>query len=70
MEDQRLGMAFVPIEECPEDFLLVIVARDLDAYSDLLQRKLHRLPVLRRAEFRFGWATAMMVTRGGIRAGF
>lgn len=28
----------------PEDFLLVLVARDLDHYAELLQRKLHRLP--------------------------
>ena len=31
----------------PEDFLLVVVARDLDAYSELLQRRLHRLPGVR-----------------------
>lgn len=28
----------------PEDFLLVIVARDLEHYAELLQRRLHRLP--------------------------
>lgn len=28
----------------PEDFVLAVVARDLDAYSELLQRKLQRLP--------------------------
>lgn len=37
----------------PEDFLLVIVARDLDAYSDLLQRKLHRLPGVRQVHTHF-----------------
>jgi DNA-binding Lrp family transcriptional regulator len=33
--------------------LLVIVARDLDAYSDLLQRKLHRLPGVRPVHTHF-----------------
>ncbi|WP_077035774.1 Lrp/AsnC family transcriptional regulator [Pelomonas sp. KK5] len=28
----------------PEDFMLVVVARDLDAYSLLMQQKLRRLP--------------------------
>ena len=28
----------------PEDFVLVVVARDIDAYSDLMQHKLRRLP--------------------------
>lgn len=37
----------------PEDFLLVVVARDLDAYSDLLQRKLHRLPGVRQMRTHF-----------------
>ncbi len=37
----------------PEDFLLVVVAKDLDAYSDLLQRKLHRLPGVRHAHTYF-----------------
>lgn len=32
----------------PEDFILVVVARDLDAYSELLQHKLHRLPGVRQ----------------------
>jgi DNA-binding Lrp family transcriptional regulator len=36
-----------------EDFFLVIVARDLDAYSDLLQRKLHRLPGVRQVHTHF-----------------
>ncbi len=31
----------------PEDFLLVLVARDLEHYAELLQRKLHRLPGVR-----------------------
>jgi Lrp/AsnC family leucine-responsive transcriptional regulator len=31
----------------PEDFMLVVVARDLDDYGDVLQRKLHRLPGVR-----------------------
>ena len=37
----------------PEDFLLVVVARDLDAYSELLQRKLHRLPGVRQMQTHF-----------------
>ena len=37
----------------PEDFLLVVVARDLDAYSELLQRKLHRLPGVRQVQTHF-----------------
>ncbi|GAA6118191.1 Lrp/AsnC family transcriptional regulator [Acidovorax sp. FG27] len=37
----------------PADFLLLVVARDLDAYSDLLQRKLHRLPGVRQAHTYF-----------------
>jgi len=37
----------------PEDFLLVIVARDLDAYSELLQHKLHRLPGVRQVHTHF-----------------
>lgn len=37
----------------PEDFLLVVMARDLDAYSDLLQRKLHRLPGVRQVHTHF-----------------
>lgn len=32
----------------PQDFMLVVVARDLDDYGQLLQRKLHRLPGVRR----------------------
>lgn len=31
------------------DFLLMVVAKDLDSYSELLQRKLHRLPGVRQA---------------------
>lgn len=31
----------------PQDFLLVVVARDLEHYAELLQRKLHRLPCVR-----------------------
>ncbi len=37
----------------PEDFLLVVVARDLDAYSELLQRRLHRLPGVRHVRTHF-----------------
>lgn len=37
----------------PEDFLLVVVARDLDGYSDLLQRRLHRLPGVRHVQTYF-----------------
>lgn len=37
----------------PEDFLLVVVARDLDAYSELLQRRLHRLPGVRQVRTHF-----------------
>lgn len=32
----------------PEDFMLVVVARDLDHYSTLLQTRLHRLPGVRQ----------------------
>lgn len=32
----------------PEDFLLAVVARDLDDYSALLQARLHRLPGVRQ----------------------
>lgn len=35
------------------DFLLMVVARDLDSYSELLQRKLHRLPGVRQAHTSF-----------------
>ena len=31
-----------------EDFMLVVVARDLDDFSELLQRKLHRIPGVRQ----------------------
>lgn len=34
----------------PEDFLLVVVARDLDDYSHVLQSKLHRLPGVRKLQ--------------------
>ena len=37
----------------PADFLLVVVARDLDAYSELLQRHLHRLPGVRHVQTHF-----------------
>ena len=37
----------------PEDFMLVVVARDLDHYSDLLQRRLHRMPGVRRVHTHF-----------------
>ncbi|WP_053844184.1 Lrp/AsnC family transcriptional regulator [Paracidovorax avenae] len=37
----------------PEDFMLVVVARDLDAYSELLQNRLHRLPGVRRVHSYF-----------------
>lgn len=32
------------------DFFLVVVAEDLDTYSELLQRKLHRLPGVRQVQ--------------------
>ncbi|APW37443.1 AsnC family transcriptional regulator [Rhodoferax koreense] len=32
----------------PEDFILLVVARDLDHYSTLLQTRLHRLPGVRQ----------------------
>ena len=37
----------------PEDFMLVVVAKDLDSYSNLLQHKLHRLPGVRRVHTHF-----------------
>ena len=37
----------------PEDFMLVVVAKDLDSYSHLLQHKLHRLPGVRRVHTHF-----------------
>lgn len=37
----------------PADFLLMVVAKDLDSYSELLQRKLHRLPGVRQAQTNF-----------------
>ncbi|MEJ6666614.1 MAG: Lrp/AsnC family transcriptional regulator [Alcaligenes aquatilis] len=37
----------------PADFLLMVVAKDLDSYSELLQRKLHRLPGVRQAQTSF-----------------
>ena len=37
----------------PEDFLLVVVAHDLDAYSELLQRRLRRLPGVRHVRTHF-----------------
>lgn len=35
------------------DFLLMVIAKDLDAYSDLLQSKLHRLPGVRHVQTSF-----------------
>ncbi len=35
------------------DFLLMVIARDLDAYSELLQHKLHRLPGVRQVQTSF-----------------
>lgn len=35
------------------DFLLMVVAKDLDSYSALLQQKLHRLPGVRQAQTSF-----------------
>lgn len=37
----------------PADFVLVLVAKDLDAYSDLLQHRLHRLPGVRNVQTNF-----------------
>ncbi|MDA8448759.1 Lrp/AsnC family transcriptional regulator [Acidovorax sp. NCPPB 3859] len=37
----------------PEDFMLVVVTCDLDAYSELLQNRLHRLPGVRRVHSYF-----------------
>ncbi len=35
------------------DFLLMVVAKDLDAYSELLQHSLHRLPGVRQVQTSF-----------------
>jgi DNA-binding Lrp family transcriptional regulator len=35
------------------DFLLMVIAKDLDAYSELLQSKLHRLPGVRHVQTSF-----------------
>lgn len=35
------------------DFLLMVVAEDLDTYSELLQRKLHRLPGVKQVQTSF-----------------
>lgn len=55
-QDERLSVAFeaavrdIPeVVMChgvsgPEDFILVVVAQDLDAYSALMQHKLRRMP--------------------------
>lgn len=55
-QDEKLSLAFeatvrdIPeVVMChgvsgPEDFVLVVVAQDLDAYSSLMQHKLRRLP--------------------------
>ena len=37
----------------PADFLLMVVTTDLDAYSELLQRRLHRLPGVRQVQTYF-----------------
>jgi DNA-binding Lrp family transcriptional regulator len=37
----------------PEDFMLVLVARDLDHYSEVLQKRLHRLPSVRQVHTHF-----------------
>lgn len=37
----------------PEDFMLVVVARDLEHYSTLLQTRLYRLPGVRQARTSF-----------------
>lgn len=35
------------------DFLLMVVAKDLDAYSELLQHRLHRLPGVKQVQTSF-----------------
>lgn len=35
------------------DFLLMVIAKDLDVYSELLQKKLHRLPGVRQVQTSF-----------------
>ena len=35
------------------DFLLMVIAKDLDAYSELLQSRLHRLPGVRHVQTSF-----------------
>ena len=37
----------------PSDFLLMVVAKDLDAYSELLQQKLHGLPSVKQVQTSF-----------------
>ncbi len=37
----------------PADFMLLVVARDLDAYSELLQKRLHRLPGVKQLQTYF-----------------
>lgn len=37
----------------PEDYMLVVVANDLDHYSEVLQKRLHRLPGVRRVHTYF-----------------
>ena len=37
----------------PGDFMLVVVTKDLDSYSELLQRQLHRLPGVRQVQTYF-----------------
>ncbi|MDZ7892762.1 MAG: Lrp/AsnC family transcriptional regulator [Rhodoferax sp.] len=64
-QNEASSQAFVQaVSEIPEvvqfhaisgqaDFLVGLVARDLDHYSELLQRKLHRLPGVRQVQSHF-----------------
>jgi DNA-binding Lrp family transcriptional regulator len=47
----------------PEDFILAVVAKDLDAYSTLLQKKIHRLPGVRQVRTCF---SLQEFARGGL----
>lgn len=40
----------------PGDFMLIVVTKDLDTYSDILQRRLHRLPGVRQVQTYFSLA--------------
>ena len=40
----------------PGDFMLIVVTKDLDTYSDILQRRLHRLPGVRQVQTYFALA--------------